>query len=124
MLPPLTGTEKQIQWASDIRNDFFGANDPVTGNKSAANWIKLIIDQQQTPKEKYEAILLGIVESFIKSQSDSSWWIENRRDFDRNNFKFSWKKFATDDDVKAALVQSGYIPKRGKLLRLYNEISI
>jgi hypothetical protein len=73
-LPELTGTEKQIKWADDLRRKAIGlASDDVRAHRSrgiASGLDPAVVDQQIAP----------VVEALhkIAAHGEASWWIDNR----------------------------------------------
>lgn len=65
-LPELTGSEKQIAWATELRNKFVKAS------------------EEMSEKRKEEMAKLAgmeypvVIDRIIKSKTESHWWIENR----------------------------------------------
>jgi len=66
----LTGTEKQIAWATEIRSDI------------TRSIHQTIADLKAIPKQAYGAKGLVAFQAALESVSDASWWIENREQVD------------------------------------------
>lgn len=75
-LQPLQGSEKQIQWAAQIRNDWFSFS-----RKELNKALKMMeLSRQNLTKARWQRKHDAWVESraSVAKVTDAKWWIENR----------------------------------------------
>lgn len=70
----LKGSEKQIQWAERIRNDWLGESG-IKKMTNLFNALKPIIKPELQEKAKDMIFKMGEIE-------DASWWIDNKLDLE------------------------------------------
>jgi hypothetical protein len=75
-LPPLTGSEKQIAWAGDIRARLL-----PTYEQEIAAAKKLLPESRDLPQAAFAFELIDLAEQRLakrQGQSEARWWIDNR----------------------------------------------
>lgn len=107
-MPVLTGTEKQVAWAADIRADFA---------KQVGEWIERCLPgQEQGSSGLYEMLFAKLVYGWVLEESEAKFFIDNRAQLDADRFKTSsvyHDMYDIDDSVLLDLAQeSGYTPRK------------
>ncbi len=80
-LPPLEGTERQVEWAESIRINAFNALDKVR------KWMNQVDAQaRQEDPDHWHSVCHGIhrTTEWLQQQTDAKWWIDHCRGV-RNN---------------------------------------
>lgn len=96
-LPELQGSEKQINWATQIRAGVFAALDKYSK----------LVEDNQTAREEVKIVALKMFADFRKAMtahSDCRFWIDNRGNFDTcdlKNFIFCVQKILGITDSNA-----------------------
>jgi hypothetical protein len=117
-LPLLTGSDKQIQWASDIRDDFTSEKTDSNGfDVGPKTWIERI--RGNGPESLNEALLANTAyEKALKIQ-DAKFWIDNRNFLLMPQFK-TWYRTSDLIDLSDEILasdQSGFVPRKIRKLR-------
>ena len=86
-LPNLTGTEKQIEWANEIRNRLFRATSTESiiariQNEAAAGHVTEADIDRILGKfgELNEATIAKIIGDFFAAETSAAYWIESRHE--------------------------------------------
>jgi hypothetical protein len=82
----LTGTEKQIAWAEDLRNEFNS-----TDESSAASWLLRV--EQTLPDDRMTLNARRVFDA-ANLVADSKFWIDNRNQLATPNFKTAYSSLA------------------------------
>lgn len=75
-LPPLEGSDKQVEWAESIRMNAFGALDKVH------RWMHQVdAEAQQEDPDHWRSVRQGIdrATAWLEQQTDAKWWIDHCR---------------------------------------------
>ncbi|WPK12218.1 hypothetical protein R6U77_00595 [Lysinibacillus louembei] len=75
-LPALEGSEKQIKWAVQLRNEF---------NITFVNFVNALLDKRL--KESEVLKIINLARFLIENRTSASFWIENRENINGNKLQ-------------------------------------
>ncbi len=83
----LVGTEKQVKWASDIRNEFFADSEGVVGNAGIVLAFQSAWkNRDEVPViaslsfDEYKPVGMAAIKTLL-AETDAAFWIENRDEY-------------------------------------------
>ncbi|GIV50567.1 MAG: hypothetical protein KatS3mg038_1088 [Candidatus Kapaibacterium sp.] len=71
-LPQLTGSDKQIAWASDIRQQMLVATADLRAQAEKA------VEHPERDPQGTAPVVLAVHNEIINTRTEASWWIDNR----------------------------------------------
>ncbi len=74
-LPPLEGSDRQVEWAESVRLNAFGAIDKVL------KWLEQVNKEaEREDPDHWHSVRQGITKSiaFLEDQVEAKWWIDHR----------------------------------------------
>lgn len=80
-LPVLTGTEKQISWATEIRNNFITSKAFNITSTLVNMWVEHLQEGKEELQEPFRSNFNKRGSDAIKASktTNAAWWIENRK---------------------------------------------